>query len=170
MMQFRSFTKCYFYLREQTCSISIGPQLARNGSNQYSNSACEDARMIMGVKLKQWFTYIREEDRETQLISVTNTSSRVAKCQFFYTDKTVKPNFTQRKTRKSRQFWHKTNKKYTFREQPLITLIWLVYTQKSDICSTNIPQKRLDFSESACSPKLLPHPANIFTRIYPSYP
>ena len=70
-----------------------------------------------------------------------------------YTEQIVKPNFTQRKTRKSRQFWHWT--KLTRR----ILLenscgppfhFQLVYTQKSYTHSTH-------------------KHANIFTRIYLSY-
>ena len=85
-----------------------------------------------------------------------------------------KPDFTPRKARKSRHFWH-----FKPTKQNLWGFLWWVNVDKLSIYgSLSIDlnflhissQKWLVFANYFGLPNFLPQLANFFTRIYPSYP
>ena len=92
----------------------------------------------------------------------------------FTRSKSFKPNFTPGKARILQQFWHFNWTKLANRlilEHKFWQIYqhWLDYTQKSFTSYANLPKTGLIFAK-LCFSKKLPQPANIFTRICPSYP
>ena len=102
------------------------------------------------------------------------TMTRVAKCQFFYTEQIFPSNFTPRKASKMEQVsnvnvwnWHK---KATF-----LNKYWKLYhmklfqTQKFMSVVTIYIQKIPYLTWPRVLPHFLPQPSNIFTQIYLPY-
>ena len=89
----------------------------------------------------------------------------------FTRSKSSKQNFTQRKTRKSRQILHLLLLFSYFWKQKLNVLSYNPCLKTEfHICCSNLHKTILDFAKLCILPDFLPQTSNFFTRIYPPYP